>query len=121
MKWQKAPDELKALFERAVRGLDCQERTMFGFPACFASTHMFAGIFETRVLVRLSQPLRAALERTTGPLPHLEPMPGRPMKEYFVLPRSFYSNEADFAALLEQSAGYARSLPPKQKKGRPAR
>jgi hypothetical protein len=121
MKWQKAPEELKALLERASRDVDCEKRAMFGFPCCFANSHMFAGLFESRVFVRLSEPLRASLERKTGPLPHFEPMPGRAMKEYFVLPRSFYMNEADFAALLVGAAAHARTLPAKAKKSRPGK
>ena len=111
MKWQKAPSGLVALLDRAIQGVDCEKRQMFGFPACFAAGHMFAGLFETRVFVRLPDQLRASVEKRSGPLRNLEPMPGRPMREYFVLPESFYSHEDDFAALLEQAAAHARTLP----------
>ena len=119
MKWQKAPADLVALLDRAIQGVDCEKRQMFGFPACFAAGHMFAGLFEARVFVRLPDQLRASVEKRSGPLRNLEPMPGRPMKEYFVLPESFYSHEAELAALLVQAAARARSLPVKVKKSRP--
>lgn len=119
MKWQKAPEALKGMLERASRDVDCEKRAMFGFPALFANSHMFAGLFESNVFVRLSEPLRTSLEQKTGPLAHLEPMPGRAMKEYFVLPRSFYTNETGFAALLAQAATHARTLPAKTKRSRP--
>jgi TfoX/Sxy family transcriptional regulator of competence genes len=119
MKWQKAPEELKAALERAVQGTACEKRMMFGFPVCFTNGHMFLGLFESQVFIRLSDQLRAALETRTGPLRHLEPMPGRPMKEYFVLPASFYSSEKDFAALIADAAAHAKGLPAKAKKPGP--
>ena len=116
MKWQKAPEELKAALELAVQGTACEKRMMFGFPAYFTNGHMFLGLFESQVFIRLSDQLRSALEARTGPLRHLEPMPGRPMKDYFVLPASFYSSEKDFAALIAGAAVYAGVLPAKKKK-----
>jgi TfoX/Sxy family transcriptional regulator of competence genes len=116
MKWQKAPEELKAALDRAVQGTTCEKRMMFGFPAFFVDGHMFLGLFESKVFARLSDQLRSALEAKVGPLPHLEPMPGRPMKEYFVLPPALYSNEKDFQKLIGDAAVHARSLPPRAKK-----
>jgi len=115
-KWQKAPEELKAALDRAVQGTVCEKRMMFGFPAYFADGRMFLGLFESKVFARLSDQLRSALEAKAGPLPHLEPMPGRPMKEYFVLPPSLYAHEKDFAKLIGEAAAHARTLPPKAKK-----
>jgi TfoX/Sxy family transcriptional regulator of competence genes len=119
VKWQKPPDELKQALERAVQGVECQKRMMFGFPAYFANGHMFLGLFESQLFMRLPDQIRAATERQAGPLRHLEPMPGRPMKEYFVLPGSFLANEKSLAALIAQAAAHAQSLPAKAK--RPAK
>jgi TfoX/Sxy family transcriptional regulator of competence genes len=107
------------LLERATRRVDCEKRSMFGFPVCFANAHMFAGLFESRLFVRLPEQLRTSLEKQTGPLAHLEPMPGRPTRAYYVIPPSFHSNEAELAAVLAAAAAHARTLPAKAAKRRP--
>jgi hypothetical protein len=45
-----------------------------------------------------------------------EPMPGRAMKGYVVLPKSIYSNDKLFGEWLDKSIRYVSSLPPKKKK-----
>jgi len=119
MKWRKAPDELKATLDLAMRGIDAEKRMMFGFPVYFINANMFIGLFEDRLFIRLSEELREATERRTGALKHLEPMPGRPMKDYVVLPESLYSKEKEFRALISAAADHMRSLPAKVKKVRP--
>lgn len=119
MKWKKAPEELKAALDSAMRGVAAEKRMMFGFPAYFINAHMFVGLFEDTLFIRLSADLRKSTEQRTGPLKNLEPMPGRPMKDYLVLPRSFYAKEKDLEALIASAADHARSLPPKVKKTGP--
>lgn len=67
---------------------------------------MFLGLFESQLFMRLPDRLRAATERQAGLLRHLEPMPGRPMKEYFVLPGSFLANEKSLATLIGEAAAH---------------
>ena len=118
MKWRKAPDELKATLDLAMRGVDAKKRMMFGFPVYFINANMFIGLFEDKLFLRLPDELREAAERRMGKLKHLEPMPGRPMKDYVVLPESLYSTEKDFRALITAAVDHARSLPAKVKKAR---
>jgi len=118
MKWRKAPEDLKTTLDLAMQGIGAEKRMMFGFPAYFINTNMFIGLFEDKLFIRLPDQLREATERRTGALKHLEPMPGRPMREYFVLPQSFYSTEKDFRALIAAAAAHARSLPAKVKKSK---
>jgi len=47
---------------------------------------------------------------------YFEPMPGRPMMGYIVLPKPVYSDDTIFAKWLDKSVKYASTLPPKQKK-----
>jgi TfoX/Sxy family transcriptional regulator of competence genes len=119
MKWRKAPDELISILDLAMGGVDAEKRTMFGFPAYFINANMFIGLFEDKLFIRLPEELREATERRAGALKHLEPMPGRPMKAYVVLPQSFYSKERELTALVRAAADHARSLPAKVKKARP--
>jgi hypothetical protein len=45
-----------------------------------------------------------------------EPMPGRAMKGYVVLPKSLYSDDKAFAEWLDKSISYVAGLPPKKAK-----
>ena len=79
----KPPTALVEVFERAVGDMpDVQPRRMFGYPAAFTNTQMFACLFQDNMIVRLSEQDRAALAREG--VRRFEPMPGRPMREYVV-------------------------------------
>ncbi len=111
-KWTKAPESLVAAFTKAAEAVPgATVRKMFGYPAAFLAGNMFAGIFQSSVIVRLPQEIREGLVEEGGR--PFEPMPGRVMKEYVVLP----ANMARSAQLLHdwigEAASYARTLPPK--------
>ena len=115
MKWVKAPEELKALLEAAMKDVPCEKRPMFGYPAYFINRHMFIGLFQRSVFIRLSQDQLARLQAKHGAICNLEPMPGKPMKDYYVLPESVYANGKIFKEAIVRSAEYTSSLPPKEK------
>ena len=46
-----------------------------------------------------------------------EPLKGRIMKEYIVVPESLYTDAKSFEEWLKRAHAYAASLPPKVKKG----
>ena len=116
MKWVKAPEELKILIENAMKGIDCEKRPMFGYPAYFINKNMFAGLFQDQLFLRLSQAQLQELRRTHPSISNLEPMPGRPMKDYFVLPESLHAKPAELSRIVAKSAEYTRALAPKVKK-----
>lgn len=60
-------------------------KPMFGHTAAFVNGSMFLGTFGDWVLVRLPNPDRARLLDQDGAVP-FEPMPGRPSREYGLLP-----------------------------------
>ncbi len=118
MAWKKAPEALKAMMETAMSGIDAEKRTMFGFPCWFVNGNMFAGLFEDSVFVRLS-PAQTEKARAAGrPFPLFAPMPGRPMKDYAVIPKDVHEVPSRFGRLLEEASAHAALLPPKQKKAR---
>ncbi len=121
MKWEKAPEELKEALARAMEGIECQKRLMFGYPAYFVNGNMFAGLFQSSVFLRLSDEKVAALKKRHPSVAPLEPMPGRPMKGYVVLPQAIYGKEDAFKAMCRDAAEYTRSLAPKVKKAKPSR
>ena len=116
MKWVKAPDELKILLEEVMKGFECEKRLMFGYPAFFINSNMFAGLFQDQLFVRLSEAYAAELKQAYPTLANLEPMTGRPMKDYYILPPALHRKPAELAAVIEESLDHARNLAPKPKK-----
>lgn len=112
----KAPAEVVASFDAALAAAGAHERrTMFGYPAAFANTQMFACVFQDRIMLRLAP---ADRERAlTLPGARLfEPMPGRPMREYVDLPASVRADAKLLGDWFRLGRAYATSLPPKRKR-----
>ena len=89
-------------------------RPMFGNLAAFVNGNMFFALFGRDVAVRLSEEDREELLRTKGASP-FEPMPGRAMKEYVVLPRGWKRSRTTAGAWVQRSLAWAAKLPPKRK------
>jgi TfoX/Sxy family transcriptional regulator of competence genes len=116
-KWERSPDELVSDFAAYIGSIaDAVTRKMFGYPAAFVNGQMFAGLFADDMILRLSETDRAAFVEQTGAV-LFEPLPGRAMREYVVVPEEVRASPA-LAHWLEWSARYARSLPPKAAKKR---
>jgi TfoX/Sxy family transcriptional regulator of competence genes len=94
---------------------EIEQRKMFGYPAAFVNGHMFAGVFQTSLFVRLAEKHRTELTAKHGATP-FAPMPGRVMKEYVVLPPSIVESEAKLTAWLSRALRYVASLPPTSQK-----
>ncbi len=116
MQWKKASEDMKALIESAMQGVDCLKRPMFGYPAYFINDNMFSGLFQDSLFIRLPADLKESLAARYGELAPLEPMPGRPMKDYVVLPEKLYSDRESLRRVIADAARSARALPPKKKK-----
>ena len=65
-------------------------------------------------MVRLAEDDRARLLKEKGAGP-FEPMPGRAMKEYVVVPAALVAKPASLRAWIERGLQYALTLPPKKK------
>jgi TfoX/Sxy family transcriptional regulator of competence genes len=116
-KWRPAPDALKEQFARACADLpQIESRKMFGYPAIFLNGNMVAGLFQDQMIVRLSEGDRERLAAIPGAA-RFEPMPGRPMREYMVLPASIVDAPARSKEWLERARSFVGTLPPKQAKG----
>jgi hypothetical protein len=97
----------------AGRYPDLEQRTMFGYPAAFLAGNMTTCLHEERWIVRLPEEERAELLALPGAAP-FEPMPGRPMREYVVLPHGVVADLGATAGWVERAIAYARTLPPKR-------
>lgn len=106
-----------ALVERFATVLDrypqAQRRQMFGYPAAFVGGNMATSLFQDRWVVRLGDPEREQLMKLDGSGP-FEPMPGRPMKGFAVVPPSLIDDDAALEPWLKRAIAHAASLPPKK-------
>lgn len=113
--WEKPPPELAERFTDAVADLPGAEvRKMFGYPAGFANGHLFTGVYASSWFVRLPDDQRAELADAGGTA--FQPMPGRPMREYLVLPATLAEDAVAAAPWLTRALEYVQQLPPKTKR-----
>jgi TfoX/Sxy family transcriptional regulator of competence genes len=116
-KWTKAPDALVALFNELHAGTPGIElRQMFGYPCAFVAGQMFTGLFQDSMMLRLSETDRSefiSLRKTTL----FEPMPGRPMREYVVVPKAVLESRDELRSWVEKGRAYAAALGPKTARG----
>jgi hypothetical protein len=106
-----------ALVERfgAVLGRfpDVERRTMFGYPAAFVGGNLVTSLFHDHWVVRLPDADRERLLAMDGSGP-FEPMPGRPMKGFAVVPPSVVADDAALDPWLERAIAHGRSMPAKK-------
>lgn len=114
MAWKKSPPELVALFER-VRPPEeggVEHRVMFGYPCCVLYGHMFAGLHQDSLILRLSGEDIEAFLKLPGAAP-FEPMPGRPMRGFVTAPQGMLQDEPTLRGWVDRALACARQLPPK--------
>lgn len=114
MEWKKPSQELSKFLEERMSSFEVRKRQMFGCPVYFAKDNMFAGVFENDIFIRLSEKDRKNITSEYDEVAQFEPVKGRVMKEYVVLPESLYNDHEKFRELLDLSYNYVSSLPPKK-------
>jgi TfoX/Sxy family transcriptional regulator of competence genes len=114
MRIKRSEPSLVELFATLLPDSGGQARTMFGCPCGFIGGNMFTGLFEDKLFVRLAEEDRAVLLAKEG-AELFDPMGGRPMREYVVVPSPWLEGESDdeLRAWMAKAAGYARTLPAK--------
>ncbi len=117
-KWTKPPDELVTLFGRLMATVPAaQTRKMFGYPAAFVNGYMFAGLFQEKMFLRLSPDDQERFMKLPGAGP-FEPLPGRAMRGYAVVPTTMLKSMPVLRRWLRQAYAFSDGLPPKVGKGR---
>ena len=109
------PDLLERM-EGLLSTLPAKRRSMFGTVAWFANSNeqMFTGIWGDRVNARVGADAVSGLV-ATGDADPFEPMAGRPMKEYLLLPAETVSDDAQLQSWVERALAFAEDLPPKRR------
>ena len=111
----KPAEAAKAAFVALVpTNVGVSTRPMFGNQAAFVNGNMFAGLFGDRLFVRVSDADRATLMREGGS--DFEPMPGRAMKGYTVLPKGWITDTEGAARWVDAAFRFTVALPVKEKK-----
>jgi len=87
-------------------------RPMFGSLAAFANGYMFMGLYATELFVRVPEEQRAA--RLEAGWHNLEAMPGKPMREYFVIRGDWRISTAGVREYAGEALDYVLGLPPKK-------
>jgi hypothetical protein len=111
--FSKSPPDLVERFAAVMdRYPDAQRRKMFGYPAAFVGGNMATGLFADQWVVRLPDgEIEEAKATGAG---GFEPMPGRPMKAFVVIPAADVTDDATIARWVERGLAHAASLPAKR-------
>ena len=114
--FRKSPPGLIARFdELAQLAGDADRKLMFGYPVCVLRGNMFMGLHQDSLILRLAEADRAEfLGRYDARL--FEPMPGRPMKEYVVVPPALVDDDDAIGEWVRRSRTCAEQLPAKKPK-----
>jgi TfoX/Sxy family transcriptional regulator of competence genes len=113
--FSKSPAELVARFDELAELVPhAGRKQMFGYPTCVTGGNMFMGLHEKSLILRLSEADRVQFVSTYSAT-LFEPMPGRPMREYVVVPPSLVNDPA-LADWVGKSFEYASQLPAKAAK-----
>ena len=111
------PDpDLMERMDGLLNTVPAKRRSMFGTVSWFANSNeqMFTGVWGDRVNARVGEDAVAELVGA-GEADPFEPMPGRPMKEYVLLPVESVSEDADLQTWVERALAFAEGLPPKRR------
>jgi len=88
---------------------------MFGNISAFVNGNRFFGVFGNDLFVRLSAEDQLELLKNKGSS-MLEPMKGKQMKDYIVLPRTWRARPEILRSWISKSFEWSSKLPPKMAK-----
>jgi hypothetical protein len=109
----KSPPELVERFATVMdRYPDADRKKMFGYPAAFVGGNMATGLFAEHWVVRL--PDGEIAEAKAAGAGSFEPMPGKPMKAFVVVPAADVTDDAAIAGWVERGLAHAASMPAKK-------
>ena len=118
MAWRKAPQSLVAYFDKIVpQDARIERRKMFGYPAAFINGNLFASLFQESCILRLRENDRDEMRVAFGAR-NFEPMAGRAMREYIVVPDEVLADADAMSEWMTRAMDYGAALAPKAKAGK---
>jgi TfoX/Sxy family transcriptional regulator of competence genes len=118
MKWEKMSQEAAQRLEAIVKPFECKKKPMFGHEVYWVNGNMFTGVFESSIWMRLSSADQAEFLKTFKDAKQFEPMAGRPMKDYVVVPESVLENTDLVNMWMKRSYDFTASMPEKKAKSK---
>lgn len=88
---------------------------MFGNVSAFVNGNMFFGLFGEDLFLRLSPEDQKKLLKNEGSS-MLEPMKGKPMKDYVVVPITWRKRPETLSSWISKALEWSSQLPPKNTK-----
>jgi TfoX/Sxy family transcriptional regulator of competence genes len=116
MKWEKMSQEAAQRLEAIAKPFACQMKPMFGHQVYWVNGNMFAGVFQNLLFFRLSPQDQAEFLGKFKDSKQFEPMEGRPMKDYVVIPETVLGDKKVLNEWMKRSYDYTASLPEKKPK-----
>ncbi len=117
MTFPKPSPELIARMKAALPP-HAQVRPMFGQVAFFLNGHLGGGTWEDSVMLRLSR--EDMIDAEDQGATFFDPMGGRPMKDYRLLPAGLVADPEGMQTWLERAVRATEKLPPKEPKAKAA-
>src|SRR2546425_7346616 len=119
MAWKKSSAEA---VERFVGALPTDaaggRRKMFGYEACFVNGAFWTGMYQDEMVIKLPLEVKDQLPELAK-ASQFDPMGGRPMKNWWVIPRAVSESPKKLSALLGTTYGPVSAAPPEKKKSKP--
>ena len=116
MKMPKSPPELIARFDGVATDFpEATRRLTFGYPCLYVGGNMVTGLFGDAWHVRVGADDTAALLALPGAGP-FEPMPGRPMTGFTLLPASIVDDDAAVHDWVGRAIAHVAMMPVKTPK-----
>lgn len=110
----RSPQEIVDRFgETMARFPSAQLRKTFGYPCAYVNGNMATGLHGAAWFVRVPDDAAADLSAMDGSGP-FEPMPGRPMRGYVLLPPSVIADDSALDDWIARALEHVATLPPKK-------
>lgn len=114
----KSPPELVERFDAVATDFPAAARRLtFGYPCLYVGGNMVSGLFGPSWHVKLGPDERRELEAIPGAAP-FEPMPGRPMTGFTLLPSSIVDDDEAVRRWVGRAIDYGTMLPAKVSKAK---
>ena len=118
MQMPKSPPELVARFDDVAADFpEATRRITFGYPCLYVGGNMVTGLFGSSWHVRVSKEDTEQLLRQPGAAP-FEPMPGRPMTGFTLLPEDIVDDDAAVRDWVRRAIAHVSTMPVKTPKPR---
>ena len=116
----KSPPALVERFDSiAAEYPQAQRRPTFGYPCLYVGGNMVSGLFQSSWHVRLGPAETTELLALEGAAP-FEPMPGRPMTGFTLMPQAIVEDDAAIRRWVERAISFGTTMPPKVPKPKKA-